>query len=62
LPGVSEILDRAGETLIPGYFNVLANPPLAEGYHGEIAKLFFGEQDAEETLDNIDRMLREVHG
>lgn len=60
LPGIADVVGSADQ-LFPSYYGVLQSKA-AEVVYPEIAKLMFGKQDAQETLDALDEGLRRVYG
>lgn len=58
--GIDEVLAEASE-LAPREF-AMGGTDAYEFVYAEIARLMFGEQDAQETLDRLDQALREFHG
>ncbi|KAB8194191.1 extracellular solute-binding protein [Nonomuraea phyllanthi] len=60
LPGISDIVTKA-DRLQASYYGLLESKA-KDIVYPEIAKLLFGKQDAQQTLDNLDAGLRRVHG
>ncbi|MFC7623542.1 ABC transporter substrate-binding protein [Microlunatus sp. GCM10028923] len=57
--GIDKIISEAS-ALVPREFS-LSGTKVYEPYYAEIARLFFGEQDAQQTLDRLDQLLRKQH-
>ncbi|MGW0593214.1 ABC transporter substrate-binding protein [Streptosporangium sp. NPDC002607] len=60
LPGISDIVAKADRLQARHYG--LMESKAKDIVYPEIAKLLFGKQDAQQTLDNLDKGLRRVHG
>jgi raffinose/stachyose/melibiose transport system substrate-binding protein len=60
LPGISDVVGSVDQ-LYPAYYGIIQSKA-NDVVYPEIAKLFFGKQDAEETLDAIDAGLKRVYG
>ncbi|MGH1564699.1 extracellular solute-binding protein [Mumia sp. DW29H23] len=60
LPGISDVVGSVDQ-LYPAYYGILQSKA-KDIVYPEVAKLFFGKQDAEETLDAIDAGLKRVYG
>ncbi|GAA2633481.1 hypothetical protein GCM10010399_77420 [Dactylosporangium fulvum] len=60
LPGISDVVAKA-DRLQASYYGLLQSKA-KDVVYPEIAKLLFGKQDAQQTLDNIDKGLRRVYG
>lgn len=60
LPGISDVVAKA-DRLQASYYGLLESKA-KDVVYPEIATLMFGKQDAQQTLDNLDKGLRRVHG
>ncbi|WP_283134582.1 ABC transporter substrate-binding protein [Rhizohabitans arisaemae] len=60
LPGISDVVGKA-DRLQAAYYGLLQSKA-KDVVYPEIAKLLFGKQDAKQTLENLDKGLRRVHG
>lgn len=60
LPGISEVVAKADQ-LQASYYGMLQSKA-KDVVYPEIAKMVFGKQDAQQTLDNLDKGLRRVYG
>lgn len=57
--GIDKIISEAS-ALVPREFS-MAGTKVYDQVYAEIARLFFGEQDAAQTLDRLDQLLRKQH-
>lgn len=60
IPGIDQVVADA-ESLEPRDYGIVQSPA-NEVIYPEIARLLFGEQDAQQTLERLDEGLRRVHG
>ncbi|MFB9962322.1 ABC transporter substrate-binding protein [Sinosporangium siamense] len=60
LPGIADVVAKA-DRLQAAYYGLMQSKA-KDVVYPEIAKLMFGKQDAQQTLENLDKGLRRVHG
>ena len=60
IPGIDQVVAEA-DALEPRDYGITQSPA-NEVVYPEIARLLFGEQDAQQTLDRLDEGLRRIHG